>query len=652
MKYISLFLFFLLIVSSSFAQLLTGPESQTPTQKKIKEFKVNDLRKSDLNNKAFKDHPLANERILFDYGEVIFTPTDEGFTIERSRHLRVKILSDTLLSAHQLGLTSFDKDEIVSFEHYHLQDGDLKEKDLKANWAEMNKYTSLVGQLNDFSPGDILEFRFRAEIESPTEIPAWQFEYEIPVDYSEFYAEVPGMFKYRPVFKGYVPLALNSSELLKDENQNWIEVDGFYIYQNRFVCMDIAPFKNTVYSPSSKNYLTSIDFYLEEIKAYKSYKPIEGQSWEHVSHELYKDERVAGRIKAFDGTALLASLHLDSNKVRSAQIIYNWVSTNIEWNGDIGIYAEHPLDELIQTKSGSIAEINLLLCALLDQAGILTRATILRTLDQGEVNMEFPGENQFNYLIAWISLNGEEVVMDASERCLAPGLLRPICLNNKGLKITPRFEEWVDLEEDIYAKSSIVSIARVKDKKLIIEVDVAKQNYLAFEDCRSDGDIQKLIRIEPGVVISDLTFDSRDSIASISKFSFSCTADSLVKRSGSTWAFNPFWINKIKESPFVEKERRYPIVFPYLFEFNWNFVLELDENVSVSSVPKSLEIMVPDKSMRFTYETKKLDNIFQLNAQLRILKRRFQPEMYEDILDFYDEVMDKVNEEVKIKVKN
>jgi len=37
---------------------------------------------------------------------------------------------------------------------------------------------------------------------------------------------------------------------------------------------------------------------------------------------------------------------------------------------------------------------------------------------------------------------------------------------------------------------------------------------------------------------------------------------------------------------------------------------------------------------------------------LRILKRRFQPEMYEDILDFYDEVMDKVNEEVKIKVKN
>jgi hypothetical protein len=620
------------------------------SQKSIKPFEVGELKKGDLSDKSFKDYPEYKSRILFDYGDADFVLEEGQFAIYRTRHLRIKFLNDTVLTVHQLGLTSFDADEIIEFSQYSIVDGDVKKKDIKDQWAELNKYEPLLNQLNEFRSGDILEFRFRQKIESAADIPGWQFEYEIPVDYSEFYAEVPGMFKYRPIFKGYIPLLLNSSELLKDKNKNWIEIDGFYVYQNRFICVDIPPFEKVIFSPSSKNYLTSVDFYLEKIEAYNAYKKVEGQTWEKVAKELYNEENIQGRINNFDASLIIQRLALDSNKANSVHVIYNWVKDTFTWNGDIGISAEHPLDEVLDSKTGSIAEINLLLVALLEEAQIFARPTVLKTVDQGSVNLEFPSASQFNYLIAWVDVNGEKAVLDATDKCLEIGVLRPVCLNNKGLKITSRFEEWADLENDLFAKSNIISSVSAVDGSLVAKMNVTKSNYFAFEECKSAGEVKEMIRIEPGVVMSDVEVFKNE--GSGYRIDLTCNADSIVKKSGTTWSFHPFWIDRLIESPFKEKERKYPIVFPYLFEYNWNFVLNLDEKTSVSDFPDSEEIMTLDKTMRFIYQVTALDGILQINAQFVIYKRQFEPSSYEDIQDFYKKVLNKFDQELKIKVKN
>lgn len=621
------------------------------SQKKYKPFQTSEVKKGDLGNKPFKDFPSASARIIFDYGEVSFIAEDDKFVIERTRHLRVKFVDDTLISAHNLGLTSFDQDEIVSFLHYGLRDGEIVITEIDQQWSGINKYKILVSQIENFQVGDILEFQFKEILESPADIPGWQFEYEIPVDYSEFYAEVPGMFKYRPIFKGYVPLKINSSELLKDQSKNWVEIDGFYVYQNRFLCTDIAPFEKVVYSPSSKNYLTSIDFYLEGIKDYMSYKETAGLSWDQVAYQLFKDEKLNGRIEQFDASQLITRMGLDSNKARSVHTIYNWVRNTFEWNGDIGIFAEHSLDELVKTKKGSVAEINLLLTALMNEAGIYTRPTILRTIDQGEVNMEFPSPSQFNYLVCWVDVSGEKVVLDATEPCLEIGFLRPSCLNNKGLKVTPRFEEWVELEEKRYAKLKVVSLASVVDNSLVSTMSVSKQNYYAYEDCLNYSDFDDVVRVKPGLIVSDIKMSRMDSLSIGSRILFNCNADSLVDKNGSTWTFQPFWVEGIKNSPFEAKERKFPIVFPYLIEKSWSFVLSRDEKILISSLPKNEEISTPDNSMRFVYEVKVLDDLVQLNAQLSILRRRFDPSNYENILEFYEDIQKKLKEEIKIKVK-
>ena len=631
--------------------LLTLFISSAFSQKKYKPFSPSEVKKGDLSVKPFKDFSEAKARILFDYGEVKFIEHEDAFKLERTRHLRIKFLDDSTTTAHFLGLTSFEMDHISSFIHYRLIDNNVVTENDLSRWSTINKYTALTKQIENFQKGDILEFQFIEELESPSDIPSWQFEYEIPVDYSEFYAEVPGMFKYRPNFKGYVPFAINSSELLKDKEQNWIEIDGFYVYQNRFLCVDIAPFKKAVYSPSSKTYLTAVDFYLEEIKAYGSYKQIEGKTWEKVANDLYNDEKIYRRIKEFDAKKIVEKLPLDSNKERSIFVIYEWVTANFSWNGDIGIYAEHSLDEVVELKSGSIAEINLLLTALLKEAGIFTSAAVLRTVDQGEVNMEYPGTSQFNYLITWADLNGVQLLMDASEPCLQIGIIRPICLNNRALKITPRFEEWVELDEERYAKRKIITTAFVEDGHLLSEENITKLNYFAYEDCFNFDDFEKLVNVEPGVVVSNIKLSRRDSLVLGNRIKFNCNLDSLVKKNGSSWTFQPFWINKLKESPFVEEERVFPIVFPYFFEYSWTFSFIFDETTSISSFPRSEEFGIPNRTMRFVYEVKAMDKMLQINAQLVVYKRTFEPESYDDIQRFYKKVQEKLTEEVKIKVK-
>ena len=622
-------------------------------QKKLKDFEIPELKKSDLGDKAFKDYPGSTLRIIYDHGLLTFIPEGDAFRIEFSRSLRIKFLNDTVISAHNLGLSSFEKDELLSLYHYQLENGSIAKNDISSRWQMVNLYRPLSSELEAIHSGDILDFEFKTVIESPKDIPSWQFEYELPVDYSEWYAEIPGMFVYKPIFKGYVPFDVNTNELLKDEKNRWVEMDGFYIYQNRYVCSKIAPFKKVVYSPASKNYLSSVDFYLEQIKAYKSYKAVNGQSWEQVSGSLYKDEKLKARIDHFSNAGLLESFYLDSNQGRSVGIIYDWVVSNIRWNGEIGIYAEHSLDTVLNNKEGSIAEINLLLCALLTEAGINTSPVILRTIDQGEVNMELPNSSQFNYLIALVDIRGILILLDASDECLDFNLLRPICLNNKGLKISPRFEEWIDLEtEDKIAKMKIVTQCSVQDSKLMASVSVSKLNYFAFEDCKNFTDINELIRIESGVAVNDVKLELRDSVLSGNRILFTADLDSYAQKSGSSWSFNPFFVERIQDSPFEEKERKYPIIFPYLFEYNWNFVFNFSDNIEILDFPKSQEISSPQKTIRFIYKVTPLDGILQINAQLSILQRRFEASTYEDILDFYEELYKKFNQEIKIKVKS
>lgn len=614
---------------------------------KDKTFKVEAVKKGDLGTKPFKDYPEAKVRILFDFGNLLIAPSDSDFTTKFSRHLRLKYLGDTLLSPYLLNLDFFKTVDGAVI--YSLENGKVKKTDISQSWNELNKFEPFSKTLKQLKKGDILEFKFSITIPSPHVIPGWQFEYEFPVNWSELRAEVPDIFVYRPVFKGYVPLLVNNGEIKTDKNGQWVEGDGYYIYRYRFAIENIPPFKKVEFLPSSRDYLTAVDFYLEKIQAYKGKNSIQGKTWGELTTAMSVAEKIGKRITDFDAQSILEAMNLPEDVSSKTGYIYYWLKNRMSWNGKLGIVADRPLNEVFESKSGSVAELNLLLVATLKKAGIDAYPLVLRTVELGNLNMSLPQISQFNYLAAYTRIIDADVLMDISEPCLEPGILRISCLNGKGLKINSRFEEWIDLEGINTSSKRITIQAEVKADSITGVVIEKRKNYFALEDCINFNKGLKIIKFDSTINILDVSYAKMDSIISGNTITIKLDASSLMQDNSQTFSIYPFWFENIDENPFLEKTRRYPIIFPYFFNYTWNLTFTLSEEYKLTDLPKGETIAMPDNSLRFIYSAKQLSNIIQISAQLTMLKRKFDPAVYDDLKTFYKDIIKKMQEPIKIK---
>ena len=397
--------------------------------------------------------------------------------------------------------------------------------------------------------------------------------------------------------------------------------------------------------------MTTVDFYLEKIQAYKGKNSTFGKSWGELTTALSKAEKIVARIEEFDAKPILAEMNFGPYPGAKVGHLYYWLKDKVTWNGEIGIIAERPLSEVLKSGSGSIAELNLLLVSLLKQAGVEASPILLRTVELGSLNMAMPQISQFNYLVAYTRIDDVDILMDVSEPCLEPGLLRVSCLNGKGLNVNSRFEDWIDLESNKVASKRVNVQADLKGDSLTGTIIEKRKNYYALKDCYDFNEGLEIIKYDSALKVLDISYANMDSLITGNRIIVKCDASSLMQKDGQSLSISPFWFESIDENPFKEKERLYPISFPYLFNNTWSFTLNLPEGYKVSEIPEEETISTPDNMIRFIYTTKHMGNIIQVSAQMNILLRQFDPESYDDLKTFYKEIIKKMKEPIEVKIK-
>jgi hypothetical protein len=82
----------------------------------------------------------------------------------------------------------------------------------------------------------------------------------------------------------------------------------------------------------------------------------------------------------------------------------------------------------MKARKGNVAEINLLLTAMLRYAGLEAYPVILSTTEHGYALEMFPMIRNFNYVITQLKLPGKNMYLDASYPTMAFGRLAPDCL--------------------------------------------------------------------------------------------------------------------------------------------------------------------------------------------------------------------------------
>ena len=170
-------------------------------------------------------------------------------------------------------------------------------------------------------------------------------------------------------------------------------------------------------------------------------------TWEEAVKTWLESDRFGNRmIKAVDYKMVFdKAFGAEASETEKIKGIYQYVKENVQWDGSYSMYADRDLKDVMQKKSGSSGEINLLLINLLKRAGVEVKPILIRTLDQGRPENIYPLHNQFNQVIAMVQTNGQTLFLDASGKNSSFSNL-PWNINKaEGFLLVKGAYKWVDV---------------------------------------------------------------------------------------------------------------------------------------------------------------------------------------------------------------
>src|SRR5690554_6591144 len=125
------------------------------------------------------------------------------------------------------------------------------------------------------------------------------------------------------------------------------------------------------YMTTPSDYRTSIHFQPSGVYLQRDYEPLL-TNWEDMAKRLLQMDHFGKQIGRYRQVSSLAhSLTFGMDPQQQLEAVYDHVISNFTWNGRSGDYIpERSLTEVLATKTGTAAELNVLLLALLADAGI------------------------------------------------------------------------------------------------------------------------------------------------------------------------------------------------------------------------------------------------------------------------------------------
>nr|MCR5455740.1 transglutaminase-like domain-containing protein [Bacteroidales bacterium] len=164
--------------------------------------------------------------------------------------------------------------------------------------------------------------------------------------------------------------------------------------------------------------------YISQIEAWeKSYNPgyilVASNSWER----LYKQQRRSSQfweamLKSIDMPNELQPL-MDPDEpldtLAAAEKIYNYVVQNIAWDSTHNNHTTRSMANVLKTRRGNNAEINMALVSLLRRTGVSALAVLTSTTQFGEVDTAYANTSQFDAVLACVPYEKRLILLDATD---------------------------------------------------------------------------------------------------------------------------------------------------------------------------------------------------------------------------------------------
>jgi|WetSurMetagenome_2_1015567.scaffolds.fasta_scaffold00001_220 hypothetical protein len=615
-----------------------------------------DIKGDELSNRPYKPDPGADAIIISDIGIASLNYANE-FYIELERDVRIKIVNSNGFDYANIEIP-YSTDDIMEgyrASTFNTRNGEKIETTIPKENFIVDKTTknsrTLKFSFTDVHEGSVIEYSYKIMLKgySYLVLVPWVFQSEIPVVFSSISVSYPEYFIYKNIISGSTQFVRSS---VKTSESNFFS-ERVKVFNNMYYAENVPAFRIEPYIKSIGEHLTKITFELAKVNIPNQSLQEITPTYATLTNKLLGREDFGDALKSnFKNIAedLTAGI---SNDLLKLQKIHKHISSKILWNTVEDFTSSGSLKSVYNKGKGNSADINMILICMLRALKIKADPVILSTRSNGSINEFSAMIQQFNYLVAYVTIDSVNYLVDATDPLRPFNVLPFECLNGTGRLISEKDSKFVRLEnKEAYSTSTFLKVAIDKTGKIEGSAENIYSGYPSLN-------IRKLIKIESEEGYSDIVrslysdFDftgfgienTDDPNADIKvKFGFKTVTGTQV--AGNGIIFFPGFADKGKKSPFYSQERNYPVDFGCPTFENYRITVKIPEGYIVEEKPWDTSKILGKNDGKFEFSTEVSGGILEIKSSFTINKTIFQVAEYKNLQDFYTEFLKKQSEPV------
>ena len=669
---------FLLLGHVLFIQMIFAQEGQN--------IKFGKITASDFNNPALQFDSGANAVIIADIGNTRFEGNSHGsFTLIFTHFLRVKIMNkngfdigNREISLYHNQEGDFEKLYSLKASTFNLENALITETKLDEKAVFDVKFNNNINDKKFSMPalkeGAIFDIEYTVKSPFTFRLMPWSFQGEYPRLWSEYTVVIPPPLHYvmriqgdehffidttKEVFQSYSVHFNNGAS--SDDNYS---VNGNSTYK-KWVKKNVLALQEEAFITTLDNYYSRVTFQLSYVQwDNKSEKHEVMSTWNARSKDLLEDADFGLALNRENGwmsDELKGIVQGSNSNTEKAKRIFYYIRDNFkvvsrDGYGKRGLYTHQSLKDLFKKREGNVAEINLLLTAILRKSGIEADPVILSTRDNGVANPSYPLLAEYNYVICVAFIEDKMVNLDASQPYSRYGQLPNQCYNGWAHIVNEERPMPIYFSADSMLESSLTNVIIVNDEKGK-PIGGFSKNYGNNEsnDVREEIASSSLIAYEKKIQtanesnfkIDNFRIDSLKMADYPMVLHYDFEPKNLI--AADILYFNPMMGEGYKSNPFKSMERHYPVEFPYLIDETYMLNLYIPAGYTVDELPKSARIAFNENEGFFEYLIQKGESNIQMRMRLKLNKSLFLVDDYGALRDFFAYIVKKEGEQIVFK---
>ncbi|MES2411668.1 MAG: transglutaminase domain-containing protein [Bacteroidota bacterium] len=537
---------------------------------------------------------------------------------------------------------------------YNLVNGQIVKTKLKKESEFKQELTKNISAkkiaIPDVREGSIIEYKIKRYSHNTFRLVNYYLQEKIPINDIELKVEFPNRFYYSKTLTGYLSPEI-ADDIFNDINSKYPQIRTIYKLKN------VPAFKDEGYVNNIDNYRSRIRYELASVKNSLGISENISTDWETVVKRIYESEYFGDELKKTgyfekDIDVLLNGLTTQEAKINA---IFNYVRSKMTWNENLGFACDEGVKKAYQANKGNVADINLMLTAMLRYAGFDANPILLSTRSNGLPL--FPTIVAFNYVISGIESSERIILLDATDKNAQPDILPVRDLNWIGRIIK---KSGSSAEIDLMPKSNskdIVNImasitdegevtGKIRDQYYDYNAFVFRQDNVVIS---KETYIEKLEKEHPGLEIDEYEVQNTTDLSKpiIENYSFRST--NSVEIIGDKMYVSPFLFFAKTENPFKQETREYPVDFVYPNQDKYNISLTIPDGYTVEVLPLGKNVSMPDNLANFKYLILNNGNQIQLMFNFDTNQAIIGSEYYDELKAFYKEIVDKQTEKIVLK---